>query len=195
MFQFWEALSFLFFHFSKWTVAELDGQVVGCVFSCDMDTVSLDFEATTPLGELVGDSILSDRNGLHLLCLNSTNEDAYSSLLEVLVKGSFDAKRNSIYLLQSEDSDRTLSQFGFKTEETEEESSFKVLERKHWTLLQPGKDKILGRICMEFDQFGQITCPVDLKVGDHILIRECGAYDMTMSYLFGDALQRDIKIC
>jgi len=73
------------------------------------------------------------------------------------------------------------------------EGSFQLLQRKYWKPLRKGKDQILGRICMEFDQFGWVSIPDDLKVDDLILIRECGAYDMTMSYLFGDAKQRDIK--
>lgn len=190
-----------FFHFSKWLVAELEGEVIGCVFSYDMDAVQLDFEATNPLADMVVESILSERNGLHLLCLRVTNEEAYGPLFDMLVKSETALKQNSIYLLQNLDSEESLDEFGFvdqekddeeEEEEEKREASFKVLERKHWTLLQPGKDKILGRICMEFDQFGHVKTPANLKVGDRILIRECGAYDMTMSYLFGDAKQRDI---
>lgn len=182
-----------FFHFTKWHVAELNDQVIGCVFSFDTNNTTVDFEANNPLGEMVGDSILSDRDGLHLMCLHSTDSAAYSSLLHVLVKGSFQLEKNAVYLLEK--SDKEFNKLGFFDETSEEEEcSYKVLCKKHWRLVQPGKDQVLGRICMEFDQFGHITLPDDFKVGDHFLIRECGAYDMTMSYLFGDALQRDIVI-
>lgn len=77
-----------------------------------------------------------------------------------------------------------------------------------WRSFVAGKDEIWGRTCMEFDQLigvsstwgtiggrcgmGQqlIQVPPTMKPGDFIAITNCGAYDMSMQYDFGDGEAR-----
>lgn len=77
-----------------------------------------------------------------------------------------------------------------------------------WNKFSPGKDEIWGRTCMEFDVLvgssggwgtGTGTCggggrgiclPDNIKPGDYILIGNCGSYDMSMQYDFGDGAGR-----
>jgi len=180
------------FGYENWIVSVFEDQVVGCAFAVDTETCSLNYNECCTLGEMVTDMLLSDRKGLHVLAAYAADSDAYNVMFKNLLKAEIKKGRNSVYTME-ENHNEYFESLSFKVEESDD-SSFIISRRRFWTLLQPGKDKILGRICMEFDQFGHIKIPKDMKVGDHILIRECGAYDMTMSYLFGDAIQRDIKV-
>lgn len=168
-------------------MAEQDGELLASAFRFDpacMETVdSLDMcnEFTNDLQDIIN----SDRLGLHLLCLEASCENAVNSLLALAIEEGISLDDNNAYIVGI--SERAV-ELGFKEIENG------LLQRKYWKPLKEGKDKILGRICMEFDQFGDIKMPEDLKIGDHIMIRECGAYDMTMSYLFGDAIEREIKV-
>ncbi|MFH1236496.1 MAG: hypothetical protein V1685_06205, partial [Parcubacteria group bacterium] len=52
--------------------------------------------------------------------------------------------------------------------------------------LQRGNDRILGRLCMEHDILAVNTAiPAWLKTGDFIVFSHAGAYDASMSYIFG----------
>jgi diaminopimelate decarboxylase len=54
------------------------------------------------------------------------------------------------------------------------------------TRLQPGKARILGRICMEDDILaGSLDLPSDLREGDLIVFGNAGGYERSMSYGFG----------
>ena len=45
---------------------------------------------------------------------------------------------------------------------------------------------------MEFDQLDiKVKFPLDIKINDILLIGNCGAYDMSMQYHFGDGKARD----
>ena len=50
------------------------------------------------------------------------------------------------------------------------------------------------RTCMEFDKISRVclSMPPDLHVGDFMLITGAGAYDVSMSYSFGDGLGREM---
>ncbi|MEM1515721.1 MAG: hypothetical protein QXH24_06745 [Candidatus Bathyarchaeia archaeon] len=55
-----------------------------------------------------------------------------------------------------------------------------------WELLRRGSGRILGRLCMEDDILAvNIEIPEDIKVGDILVICDVGAYDRSMSYVFG----------
>jgi diaminopimelate decarboxylase len=55
-----------------------------------------------------------------------------------------------------------------------------------WNALKRGKTKLLGRLCMEHDivAFG-IELPETAKSGDLLVFCDAGAYDRSMSYVFG----------
>jgi diaminopimelate decarboxylase len=77
-----------------------------------------------------------------------------------------------------------------------------------WKSFTPGEDEIWGRTCMEFDQIvGRVSAwgtgsgrtgmgsqciavPLEMKVGDFVLIGNCGSYDMSMSFGFADGQGR-----
>jgi diaminopimelate decarboxylase len=77
-----------------------------------------------------------------------------------------------------------------------------------WQSFAPGEDEIWGRTCMEFDQIvGRVSAwgtgsgrtgmgsqciavPLEIKVGDFVLIGNCGSYDMSMSFGFADGQGR-----
>lgn len=67
---------------------------------------------------------------------------------------------------------------------------------KKWELMQPGNIQLWGRTCMEFDKLStSISLPKNIKnicVGDYFLFAASGAYDMSMSYDFGDGISRNI---
>ncbi|WP_043266718.1 ATP-grasp domain-containing protein [Streptomyces sp. CT34] len=54
-----------------------------------------------------------------------------------------------------------------------------------WVPLCPGRDKILGRSCMEHDVLGRRLDLGDVREGDHLAFGMCGAYDTSMAYDFG----------
>lgn len=56
-----------------------------------------------------------------------------------------------------------------------------------WCVLPSrGSDSVMGRICMEQDILKNATSlPRGACPGDHFVIEDCGAYDMSMSYDFG----------
>jgi diaminopimelate decarboxylase len=52
--------------------------------------------------------------------------------------------------------------------------------------MEAGKVKVLGRICMESDVLHSgIRLPENVKIGDLIVFGDAGAYERTMSYVFG----------
>jgi len=182
-------------HYSRWLIAEVGSKIVGCVLGFHLEgelTVDLDCECC--IVDMIKEVAQARRKGLHLVCIEASNEDTYASLIKASLDIGVKLKNNNCYIITESVSTELFEEFGF-LEVGEHDGSFQLLERKYWKPLRPGKDQILGRICMEFDQFGWVKLPEDLKVSDIILVRECGAYDMSMSYIFGDAKQRDIKSC
>jgi diaminopimelate decarboxylase len=63
-------------------------------------------------------------------------------------------------------------------------------------VLLPGNIQIWGRTCMEFDKLlPSISLPKNTKnisIGDYFLFAASGAYDVSMSYNFGDGISRSI---
>jgi len=56
-----------------------------------------------------------------------------------------------------------------------------------WLRLRSGTDRLLGRTCMENDVLAnEISIPTDLSHGDAIAFLDSGAYDVSMSYEFGN---------
>ncbi|MFM8551133.1 MAG: hypothetical protein ACKOCD_02295, partial [Nitrospiraceae bacterium] len=54
------------------------------------------------------------------------------------------------------------------------------------TLWGSGRDRILGRLCMEFDILSDaVQIPRRLRAGDLIAYKNAGAYDASMAYSFG----------
>jgi diaminopimelate decarboxylase len=50
----------------------------------------------------------------------------------------------------------------------------------------PGRDRVLGRLCMEFDILSDaVQIPRSLRQGDFVAYLNSGAYDASMSYRFG----------
>jgi len=193
-------------HYSKWLVAEIAGSPVGAVFSFhNSETPGFLVEESETdtdniLVQMVSEVTKSGRKGCHCACLTADGDGktklsiAHSLMHVVINQGLSELDDNNCYFIQTtQENPKGANHFGFTFVE-EYTGDYSLLQRKFWKPLQDGKDKILGRICMEFDQFGDITIPEDLKVGDYILIRDCGAYDMTMSYLFGDAKERNIRV-
>ncbi|ARF54345.1 hypothetical protein B1H19_09160 [Streptomyces gilvosporeus] len=54
-----------------------------------------------------------------------------------------------------------------------------------WVPLPPGRDRILGRSCMEHDVLGVRLDLSDVQEGDILAFGMCGAYDTSMAYDFG----------
>lgn len=55
-----------------------------------------------------------------------------------------------------------------------------------WYILGKGKDRIIGRICMESDIIStSVDLPDTVKEGDILAICDTGAYDRSTSYVFG----------
>jgi diaminopimelate decarboxylase len=66
---------------------------------------------------------------------------------------------------------------------------------QRWRVLGAGKDVVYGRICMEFDVVAaDVELPACMGKDDFLLVGFTGAYDMTMSYPFGDGVQRDCDV-
>jgi len=63
----------------------------------------------------------------------------------------------------------------------------------NWRGLEFGADAVFGRICMEFDMLAtNIKLPSEIATGNILLLAFCGAYDISMSYAFGDGRSREI---
>jgi diaminopimelate decarboxylase len=57
---------------------------------------------------------------------------------------------------------------------------------ENWKPLGRGNARLLGRLCMEHDIVAaNLELPKDAKVGDTLVICDAGAYDRSMSYVFG----------
>jgi diaminopimelate decarboxylase len=57
---------------------------------------------------------------------------------------------------------------------------------KEWHPLKRGKTQLLGRLCMEHDIVARgVELPEGARVGDHLVFCDAGAYDRSMSYVFG----------
>ena len=66
-----------------------------------------------------------------------------------------------------------------------------LLRDNQWTVLPPGKDRLSGRTCMEWDDLSvNVELPDDVKEGDLLMVAFTGAYDTTISYNFGDGSAR-----
>ena len=66
----------------------------------------------------------------------------------------------------------------------------RILSRDHvsgeWLPLQRGDSLLLGRLCMEHDVVASnIALPDTTKAGDVLVFCDAGAYDRSMSYVFG----------
>jgi diaminopimelate decarboxylase len=59
-------------------------------------------------------------------------------------------------------------------------------ETKEWKALKRGKTQLLGRLCMEHDIVAlNVELPEGARVGDVLVFCDAGAYDRSMSYVFG----------
>ncbi|HZH33734.1 MAG TPA: hypothetical protein VEX64_02780, partial [Pyrinomonadaceae bacterium] len=55
-----------------------------------------------------------------------------------------------------------------------------------WQALGRGKAHLMGRLCMEHDVVASnVELPSDAKAGDLLVFCDAGAYDRSMSYVFG----------
>jgi len=55
-----------------------------------------------------------------------------------------------------------------------------------WQALKRGKAQLLGRLCMEHDIVASnVELPEGVEVGDLLFFCDAGAYDRSMSYVFG----------
>ena len=55
-----------------------------------------------------------------------------------------------------------------------------------WQPLRRGKTHLMGRICMEHDMVAtNVALPEGVRVGDVLVFCDAGAYDRSMSYVFG----------
>jgi diaminopimelate decarboxylase len=55
-----------------------------------------------------------------------------------------------------------------------------------WQTLKRGKTQLLGRLCMEHDIVARgVALPEAARVGDVLIFCDAGAYDRSMSYVFG----------
>ena len=75
------------------------------------------------------------------------------------------------------------------------------LDEGYWVHMEPANGdgvtcEIWGRTCMEFDKLSRMKykLPTDILVGDVMLFTGTGAYDMSMSYSFGDGVGRDALV-
>ena len=59
-----------------------------------------------------------------------------------------------------------------------------------WSPMPDGRDRILGRSCMEHDVLSaSVSVPADVAVGDLLAIADAGAYDQSMAYRFARGAQ------
>lgn len=56
---------------------------------------------------------------------------------------------------------------------------------EEWVPLKQGRDRILGRSCMETDILATNVDLTGVGEGDHLAFGMCGAYDLSMAYPFG----------
>ena len=56
---------------------------------------------------------------------------------------------------------------------------------RHWIPLSPGRDRVLGRSCMEADVLAQQLDLTQVGDEDYLAFGMCGAYDTSMAYGFG----------
>ncbi len=55
-----------------------------------------------------------------------------------------------------------------------------------WQMLGRGETQLLGRLCMEHDIVARnVALPEGARVGDVLIFCDAGAYDRSMSYVFG----------
>jgi diaminopimelate decarboxylase len=55
-----------------------------------------------------------------------------------------------------------------------------------WSPLRRGNTQLLGRLCMEHDVVASnVELPGNVEVGDLLVFCDAGAYDRSMSYVFG----------
>ena len=55
-----------------------------------------------------------------------------------------------------------------------------------WEALKRGKTHLMGRLCMEHDVVAtNVELPLDARAGDVLVFCDAGAYDRSMSYVFG----------
>lgn len=61
-----------------------------------------------------------------------------------------------------------------------------IQTNREWRQLEPGSDRILGRLCMESDILGDyLSIPSSVGRGDIVIFGESGGYNQSMSYRFG----------
>jgi diaminopimelate decarboxylase len=61
-----------------------------------------------------------------------------------------------------------------------------------WRALAGGRDRLVGRICMETDILASdLSLPPGLQPGDRLVIGDAGAYDASMAYNFGRGVLQD----
>ena len=59
-------------------------------------------------------------------------------------------------------------------------------ETSEWKSLSRGSAKLLGRLCMEHDVVAaNVALPATARIGDVLVFCDAGAYDRSMSYVFG----------
>ena len=59
-----------------------------------------------------------------------------------------------------------------------------------WSPMPQGRDRVLGRSCMEHDVLSaSVSVPPDVAVGDLLAIADAGAYDQSMAYRFARGAQ------
>jgi diaminopimelate decarboxylase len=64
--------------------------------------------------------------------------------------------------------------------------------RGAWSALAGGRDRLVGRICMESDILASdVALPADVEAGDRLVIADAGAYDASMAYNFGRGVLED----
>lgn len=55
-----------------------------------------------------------------------------------------------------------------------------------WRILKRGKTRLMGRLCMEHDELASnVALPEGTRPGDVLIFCDAGAYDRSMSYVFG----------
>jgi len=60
-----------------------------------------------------------------------------------------------------------------------------LFDGSEWVSLLPGKDRLLGRSCMENDVLAKWINLKEIRLGDYLAVGMCGAYDTSMAYQFG----------
>ena len=64
--------------------------------------------------------------------------------------------------------------------------------RGEWSALAGGRDRLIGRICMESDILASdVALPDGVAPGDRLVIADAGAYDASMAYNFGRGVLDD----